>query len=309
MKKDILRAPFVWFGGKGLMIKKLMNHVPLGGKPYCEPFAGAATLFFARPPAPVEVLNDIDGDIVNLFKCLQDKNAFDELAHRLRYTLYSRQEFGEAIEIIKSNTEDKIKKAWAFFVLLNQGMSGIKANTIGHWSRAFTSNRGMAKNTNRWLMRLSMLEDWHKRLLMAQIDNRDALEVIKYWNTDEAVFYIDPPYIQDTRKFKKAYCQELDNDYYQNLVKVILDCKGAVVLSGYEHDIYQPLIDADWDCTKYHTACHAVGKIRGSKLVGENSAKQHLPRIECVFSNRKAIELMKRQREKVNEKLLNLICL
>jgi len=305
----MLRAPFVWFGGKGLMIKKLMNHVPLGGKPYCEPFAGAASLFFARPPAPVEVLNDIDGDIVNLFKCLQDKKTFDELSHKLRYTLYSRQEFGDAIEIIKSNTEDKVKRAWAFFVMVNQGMSGIKKNTIGRWGRSFICARGVAKNINRWLMRLSMLEDWHKRLLMTQIDNKDALEVIKYWDSEETVFYIDPPYIHDTRKSKYIYCQELDNGYHQNLVKVILNCKGAVVLSGYEHDIYQPLVDAGWDCTKYHTVCHAAGKIRGSKLQGENSAKQHVPRIECVFSNRKAIELMKMQREKVNEKYLDLICL
>jgi DNA adenine methylase len=304
MNQNILRSPIRWFGGKGQMIKKLMNHVPLGGKPYCEPFMGAATLFFARPPASVEVLNDTDNDLVNLFRCLQDKNTFEELAHRLRYTLYARAEFAEAIEILKNNIEDKIKKAWAFFVLLNQGFGGNRSvKSTGSWGRAFISSRGCACTVNDWLMRLAMLEDWHKRLLMAQIDNRDALEVIKYWDTDETIFYIDPPYILDTRKSKNIYNQECNNDYHKNLVKIILDCKGVVVLSGYDHEIYQPLIEAGWDCVKYHTACHAAGRTRNSKLQGKNSAMQHVPRIECVYSNPKAVNLIKTQGEKENAKL------
>jgi DNA adenine methylase len=293
MKQDMLRAPIHWVGGKGQMIKKLMHHVPLGGNPYCEPFMGAASLFFARPPAPIEVLNDTDDDIVNLFRCLQDKEIFEELTHKLRYTLYAKAEFAEAIEILKNNTEDEIKRAWAFFVLLNQGFGGDKTRkNIGSWGRVFVSRGGCSCNTNSWIMRLTMLEDWHKRLLMAQIDNRDALEIIQYWDTDATVFYIDPPYIHETRKSKNVYNQELNNDYHKNLFKIILDCKGAVVLSGYEHEIYQPLIETGWNCTKYHTVCRVAGRVRNSKLQGKNSAMQHVPRTECVYSNPKAIHLM-----------------
>jgi DNA adenine methylase len=300
MKQEMLRAPVQWFGGKGKMIKKLMNHVPLGGKPYCEPFMGAASLFFARPPAPVEVLNDTDGDLINLFRCLQDKETFEKLTHKLRYTLYARDEFIEALKIWHDKSiTDKVLRAWAFFVKLNMGVSNT-SNSPGGWSRAFISSRGCACNINNWLMRLTMLEDWHKRLLMAQIDNRDALDVIKYWDTDDTVFYIDPPYILDTRKSKNVYSQELKNDYHKSLVQVILDCKGAVVLSGYEHEIYQPLIKAGWNCTKYHTACHAAGRNRNSKLQGKNSNLQHVPRIECVYSNLKTVNLIQIQGEKVN---------
>jgi DNA adenine methylase len=303
MKQELLRAPVQWFGGKSKMIKKLMNHVPLGGKPYCEPFMGAASLFFARPPAPVEVLNDTDGDLVNLFKCLQDKDTFDELAHKLRYTLFARAEFIESIKILQDKSiTDKMLRAWAFFVKINMGISNV-SNSSGGWSRAFISSRGCACNINNWLMRLTMLEDWHKRLIMAQIDNRDALDVIKYWDTDETVFYIDPPYILDTRKSKNVYNQELNNDYHKNLVQVILDCKGAVVLSGYDHEMYLPLIEAGWNCTKYHTVCHAAVRSRNSKLQGKNSAMQHVPRTECVYSNPKAVNLIKTQGEKENAKL------
>jgi DNA adenine methylase len=278
--------------------------VPLGGKPYCEPFMGAASLFFARPPAPVEVLNDTDDDLVNLFRCLQDKDTFDELAHMLRYTLYARAEFGEAIEILKNNAEDKIKRAWAFFVLLNQNFGGIRNITnTNSWGKAFISKRGCAATINAWLMRLTMLEDWHKRLLMAQIDNRDALEVIKYWDSNDTVFYLDPPYIHDTMKSKNVYNQELNNDYHKNLVQVILDCKGTVVLSGYDHEIYKPLIEAGWNCTQYNTACYSTCKTRNSKLQGKNPILQRVPRIECVYSNPKAVNLIKTQGEKENAKL------
>jgi DNA adenine methylase len=303
MKQEMLRAPVLWFGGKGKMIKKLMNHVPLGGKPYCEPFMGAASLFFARPPAPVEVLNDTDGDLVNLFKCLQDKNMFEELAHKIRYTLYARDEFIEALKIWHDKSiTDKVLRAWAFFVKLNMGISNT-SNSAGGWSRKFKSSGGCADNVNSWIMRLTMLENWHKRLLMAQIDNRDALEVIKYWDSNDTIFYIDPPYIHDTRKSKNVYNQELNNDYHKNLVQIILDCKGVVVLSGYEHEIYQPLIDAGWECTKYHTACHAAVNTRISNLQGKNSNLEHVPRVECVYSNPKAVNLIKTQGEKENAKL------
>jgi len=98
--KEKLRAPVQWVGGKGQMIAKLMPLVPEGGEPYCEPYMGAASLFFARDQAPVEVLNDFDGDLVNLFRCLQDKDSFDELRHRLMWTPYARAEFARAQAVL-----------------------------------------------------------------------------------------------------------------------------------------------------------------------------------------------------------------
>jgi DNA adenine methylase len=288
----MLRAPVQWFGGKGNMIAKLMRHVPQGGLPYCEPYMGAASLFFAREPAPVEVLNDLDGDLVNLFRCLQDKATFEELKHRIRYTLYARSEFGRAIDILNDESvTDPVQRAWAFFVAKNQGISG-SSKTIGSWSRAFVSTSGVADNANKWIMRLSMLDDWHLRLLRAQIDNRDALEVIRYWDNPEAVFYVDPPYHHDTRKDKEIYNVEQDHNHHVQLVETLLACKGAVVLSGYDHPVYAPLADAGWMVTRYETACHAACRGRGSGLQGTGAAKAKVPRVEVVWSNPKATEAM-----------------
>jgi DNA adenine methylase len=290
-----LQKPIQWIGGKGKMVAKLMRHVPLGGRPYCEPYMGSASLFFARPPAPVEVLNDLDGDLVNLFRCLQDKEKFPELKHRLLYTLYSRAEFARALEILNDpSITDPVLRAWAFFVALNQSFGGRKPRSVGDWGRTFTTRKVGANVANRWRMRLSMLDDWHLRLLYAQIDCRDALEVIRYWDNPEAVFYVDPPYHPETRADRDAYSVEADHEHHVRLVETLLQCQGAVVLSGYDHPVYAPLTEAGWTVTRYETVCHAAGHTRESNLRGEGAAFAQVPRTEVVWANPRAVELINR---------------
>lgn len=289
--KERLRAPFMWFGGKGAMIAKLAPLIPAAGRPYCEPYAGAASMFFSRDPAPVEVLNDLDDRIINLFRVLQDREQFEELKHRILWTPYALAEFGRAMDILKTGSDDPAERAWAFFVAMNQGFSGRAPSTIGSWSRAFKSNAGMAGTTNRWIMRQTMMDAWRWRLLRCQIDSRDALEVIRYWDNREAVFYLDPPYHHDTRKDKAVYTVEQYHAHHVALVETILTCQGAVVLSGYDHPVYQPLVDAGWEVTRFETVCHAAGKTRGSGLQGDGAAKAKVPRTEVVWRNPRAVEL------------------
>jgi DNA adenine methylase len=137
-------APFRWPGGKGNLVKWLIQYVP-EGHIYVEPFAGAASVFWHLPnPFPVEVLNDLDGDIVNLYRVLQDKAKFEELAHRLIFTPYARAEFARALQIAKDPKASDIDRAWAFFVKQNQGFGG-KANNVGDWGREiYNTNNGMA---------------------------------------------------------------------------------------------------------------------------------------------------------------------
>jgi len=285
-----LRAPIQYYGGKGNLLGKLLPLIPVGGKPYIEPYLGGGSVFFAREPAPVEVLNDLDGDIVTLMRALQDRTTFEELRHRLTWTPYARDEFARALEILARPDADPVDRAWAKFVASNQGMSGVH-QTAGNWSRTFTSAQGCAANTSSWLMRLSMLDAWRVRLMRAQIDHRDALEVIRYWDCDEAIIYCDPPYVLDTRNGRTAYRHEACDDHHAMLVQTLLACSGAVILSGYDHTIYQPLIDAGWDVIRIDTACHAAGRVRGSRLRGFGAALQHAARTECVWRNPKAVHL------------------
>ena len=241
-----LRAPIQYYGGKGNMISRILPLFPPHHL-YCEPFGGAASLLFAKTPASVEVYNDLNQQVVNLFRCLQDKAKFEALQHRLRHTLYSRAEFARAIEIDRNEQADDLDRAWAVFVLHNQGFGGKPPPLIpANWGRVFTSTRGMAQCNSAWIMRLSMLPDWHRRLLMVQIDCREALEVIRYWDRPDTLFYVDPPYILNTRRGGKAYPHEMTDAQHRELVDLIQQVCGKVILSAYNHPIYDVLESAGW---------------------------------------------------------------
>ena len=279
-------APFRWYGGKGTLAPWIISHLPVdGAKVYVEPYAGAASVFWhLKNPFPVEVLNDVDRRIVTLFRVIQDKEMFHEFRHRVIWTLYSLDEFRRALEILKSwDSYSDIDRAWAFFVAQNQGFSGKPSISEGYWGRAFVQSRGMACECSRWRARMSMLNHWHDRLTRVQIDNRDALEVIRYWDSPETLFYVDPPYVPTTRIDKKVYASELDEEYHIKLVDVLLQVKGQVVLSGYENPIYKRLEESGWEKLSRTTSCHAAGRVRGSKIRGLGAASKHAKRVEVIW--------------------------
>ena len=287
------RGPLQWFGGKGQLLSRLLPLIPPGGCPYVEPYVGGASVLCARERAPSEVINDLNGDLIRFFRVLQDPAHFRALAHRLRYTLYSRAEFGRALEILASGTEDPILHAWAVFVAANQAFSGIfPADSVGDWSRSFGTGPNAAL---RWHARVDDLEAWHRRLRHVQIDQRDALTVIQYWDTPDTVCYVDPPYIASTRAAQNMYVHEADDAHHRALVDLLLACQGAVVLSGYDHPIYEPLTASGWTLTRFQTVAYAAGRTRTSGLQGTGAATRKVPRIECVWQNRRALEMLQYQ--------------
>ncbi len=289
-KPSRVMAPFQWVGGKGNLARWIVRFLP-PGKVYVEPFAGAASVFWHLPePYPVEVLNDIDGRIVNLYRVLQSRERFRELLHRLIWTPYSRAEFARALAILQDSGADDVSRAWAFFVAHNQGFGG-KANKVGDWGRSLTARaRGMAGTTNSWRGRLKLLTYWHERLSRVQIDAVDGLDAIRYWDTPDTVFYIDPPYVPDTRVDKEVYANELGLDDHRRLVDTLLRVRGAVVLSGYDHPVYRPLEEAGWAKVMRKTACNVAGRTRRSGLRGAGSATSKVPRTEVLWINRRSQE-------------------
>lgn len=279
-------APVRWYGGKGRLAAQIVPLIPQG-KVYVEPYCGAASVFWRLKPREVEVLNDLHGELVTLFRVLQDREQFDELRHRLAWTPYARAEFRRALDMEDQPGLSDVDRAWAFFVRQNQGFGGV-ARTDGGWGRVFVSRRGMAEATNGWRGRLALLAVWHERLSRVQIDSTDAMKCIRYWDSPETVFYLDPPYVHDTRAkgTRAIYKHEQDDTHHEQLVETLLGIQGQAVLSGYESSIYQPLVAAGWQVRTIETACHAAGRVRGSKLRGKGSAMQHVKRIEVLWIKR-----------------------
>ena len=275
-------APFQYFGGKGKIAKKIVRLLPKGNL-YCEPFCGAASVFWHLPePYPVEVLNDIDGELVNVFRCLQDEKTFNRLAQMIVNTPRALAELERALEM---QTDDPVKRAWRFMVLQNFGISGLPAKGVNRWGRVFVSDCGMARTANEWRKRMKTLPHWHDRLTRVQIDNRPAIDVIKYWDKKPgSVFYIDPPYVASTRK-GGGYTHEMTDEDHKELVETLLRVKGAVVLSGYDSDLYELLTEAGWQKTTHDAVAHSAAASDG-KLQGKGAKSTVAKRTECIWVNR-----------------------
>ena len=127
-----------------MLFKKILPYLNTPHTVYVEAYGGGASVLLNKPPSPVEVLNDIDSEVVNIFRVLQDEVKFKELKHRLEWTLYSRAEFVRALDILQNgDVTDPVLRAWAFFVAQNQGFAGKDCRDFseGDWGRSFTRNQ------------------------------------------------------------------------------------------------------------------------------------------------------------------------
>jgi DNA adenine methylase len=229
------RIVFGWYGGKFSHLEWLLPRLPKAHH-YCEPFSGSAAVLLNRYPAPVETYNDIDGDAVNFFRMLRDRQ--DDLARAIGLTPFSREEFHRAINGSMQGITD-LERARRFYVRARQARTGLaQTATLGRWANCKnTSRAGMSGVVSRWLGGVEALDEIAERLLRVQIENRPATEVIRLYDSTETLFYCDPPYLHETRGDSKAYGFEMDNAQHQELADVLNQCRGKVAVSGYRCDV------------------------------------------------------------------------
>ena len=231
------RIVFGWYGGKFSHLDWLLPLLPKCHH-YCEPFAGSAAVLINREAASVETYNDIDGDVVNFFRVLRDN--YEELIRIIALTPFSREEYRQAIYGDTDNISD-IERARRFYIRARQTRTGLaQTASLGRWANCKnTSRAGMSGVISRWLGGVDALEDIAKRLIRVQIENRPAIDVIHLYDSQETLFYCDPPYLHATRGDTKAYGFEMDEDQHREFAEVVNKCKGMVAVSGYDH----PLMD------------------------------------------------------------------
>lgn len=273
-----------------MLLSKLLPLIPEGGRPYTEAYFGAGWVLLNRSPAPTEAVNDLDERLANFFRVLQDRCTYKELLHRLRWTPYARAEFERAratLQDWESGEEvPSVDLAWAFVVMQKQSFGG-----KGHdWG-----TRPNGKRKVLWAGLPHLLHAVRERIMEVQIDRRDALDFLRYWDTPEAVHYVDPPYHPDTTGGRLYYRYNADHAHHEALVSLLLGLRGAVVLSGYRHAVHEPLEASGWLRIDIPTVSHMAGRIRASRLRGEGGAKAHVPRTESVWLNPKAQELLRAQ--------------
>lgn len=251
---------FGWYGGKFSHLEWLLPLLPKCHH-YCEPFGGSAAVLLNRLPSPVETYNDIDGDVVTLFRVLRDQT--DALLKAIALTPFSREEFHTSISRDDEAIDD-VERARRFFVRARQARTGLaQTATLGRWANCKnTSRAGMSGVVSRWLGSVEGLPDIALRLLRVQIENRPATDVIRLYDGPDTLFYCDPPYLHSTRGDSKAYAFEMDEAEHREIAEVLRACRAKVAVSGYRCDLMDSLY-AGWnrvDSQPKH--CHSIKKMR-----------------------------------------------
>jgi DNA adenine methylase len=253
------KIAFGWYGGKYSHLKFLLPLLPKA-KHFCEPFGGSAAVLLNRKPSPVETYNDLDSEVVNFFRVLREKK--EELIEKIGLTPFSKEE----ISIASSESNEKIsdiERARRFFVCARQVRTGLaQTASEGRWAHCrLTSRAGMAGAVSRWLGSVDGLSEIAQRLLRVQIENSPATEVIKRYDSEQTLFYCDPPYVHDSRGDSNAYAYEMTDREHRELADTLKNVKGKVALSGYHCDLMNELY-GDWNIVDYTKKAHSVKEDR-----------------------------------------------
>lgn len=234
-------CPITWYGGKTSHLNWLLPiidntpHIT-----YVESFGGSAAVLLNKKPSNVEIYNDIYSDVVDFFRVL--RNRPHDLISLLQLTPYSREEFRHACS---TKPIDELEKARLFFVKARQVRTGLVTTASnGRWRYIIKdSRRGMSQSVSQWLSAVDGLEDVCMRLKMVQLENLDGLEIIKRYDREGTLHYIDPPYLMSSRPGGVGYHNEFSDDRHKELLSQIQQLKGKVIISGYDNDLYNTILD------------------------------------------------------------------
>ncbi len=207
-----------WVGGKRLLAKRIIEVInQVNHKIYVEPFTGMGGIFFRRDKAPrVEVINDINNNLINLFNII--KHHPDELMKELRYLLHSRTAF-ERYKLIPDEALTDIQRSSKFLYSIKSSFAGF-GNNFGIDLKG--GARFKAENLQ------PKIDALHKRLERAIIENLDYSKLIKKYDRKETLFYLDPPYYNTEDYYGKNIFQK---DDFQTIAHILTTIKGKFILS------------------------------------------------------------------------------
>lgn len=226
-----------WHGGKWRLAPWIIQHLP-PHRVYVEPFGGAASVLLRKPRSYAEVYNDLDDDVVNLFRVLRSDRA-NELVTALRLTPFAETEFRGAYLAAECEVERArrmvIRSFMGFGSNAPHKLSGFRAN----------SNRSGTTPAHDWINYPDSLARVVERLRGVIVMHRDAVAVMRQHDGRETLHYVDPPYLPETRDAGGDYAHEMNEADHVALLAALRDMEGAVVLSGYPAPLYDEALH-DW---------------------------------------------------------------
>jgi len=241
-------SPLIWFGGKGKQAEYIISKMP-PHKVYVEPFGGAAHVISQKPRVNHEVYNDIDGIVVNFI--MQSIENTEELIRRCSQLPYSRELYEKWRR--EKLPRDPLERAVRFFYLNRSAISKGNAEEVPKtgWRHSTKSSQNPAMGYVNACQKIRQFAD---RMRGVMIENLDWREIIEKYDSEEALFYVDPPYIGREKYYAGGFTLE---DHYE-LGQMLNRCKAKVIISYYDdpilHEIYK-----GWHIERYNTYKQVVG--------------------------------------------------
>lgn len=263
-----MRGPLKWHGGKSYLAPKIRALMPPHVR-YCEPyFGGGAVLLAGDGEGVAEFVNDLNHELIDFWFVLRDTPS--RMLHKLWATPLSQVMFDEAASNLTH--DDRVQRATAFFIRNRQSRQGLGKDYCTPTSRL---RRGMNENVSAWLSAIDGLPELHRRLQRVEIRCQDALRFIRDLDSDDTVFYCDPPYLHETRSSTKEYGQyEMAAEQHEALLHYLHRIKGRFILSGYPSQLYDSFAAvAGWKRVDFQIDNKA------------SSAKDKPIKTECVWMN------------------------
>jgi len=265
-----------WLGGKFRLAPWIIGHFP-EHRIYVEPFGGAGSVLLQKERSYNEIYNDLDGELVNLFRVLRGNRA-PELLEALRLTPYARAEYAAAL----LPCEDDVERARRLVVrsYLAHGTGGARIDRPTGFRTDGAS--GTTNVAGEWADLPDALQAVIERMRGVNIEQRPALELLGRYAGPDTLFYLDPPYLPETRSTKSRKPGERYHTYTFEMteadhVELLDTCRASdamIALSGYPADLYVEML-AGWRCVTIDARAH-----------------RNSPRTECLWLNPAACQRM-----------------
>jgi len=256
-----MKTPITYYGGKQKIGKKIVDLFPANYMklPYCEPFCGVASVFFLKKYkfGIIETINDYNKNVVNFFRVLRDENKYKEFLRLLKYPVWARDFHREAVEHCKQEfeltDEGCPRRAYYYFYNITTSFGSIENTNFGYAKKENTRDIVALKNKRGRLLERNLdgVLKYVERMRGVQIENIDAIECIKKYDTPNTLFYVDPPYIDTSQRYKHKYTKE----QYDDLLEVLNNIEGSFLLSSYNNE------QADsygWEQFKIKARCYVA---------------------------------------------------
>lgn len=280
-----MKAPFQYYGGKMRLGPRIAAVLPPHDV-YVEPFCGSAAVLFAKerrrsPSKYKEVVNDVDGEIVNFFRVLRDRPR--EFVDLVDSTPYARAEYDLARATWRgenSDEPDALERARRFVVLARRSFGG---RLGAGWSRGVGGNRNHA---NTWARAPEILRACADRLRGVYVEDLDCLDRLRRWDSRRTCFYLDPPYPGAYQGHYAGY--ELAD--LRALVRALDAASGTFVLSNYaQTDVEFP---ANWRRVEIDVYCATARDRRRTEVLWIRGEAKRVPRVKVLAIRRPKMKVL-----------------